>query len=340
MKNILSVSVVIGAALMSGHMERARSAEQATQPPPDYYGVLGVKSHDDPEKDAAYSCPQGAPTKASAAALQSADWDQNKLACAADAWFALSEASPKDRDTAFHALMATTEYINHENYFWGTDLLGVRHREDSLRISRAQKQGDVLEAKLATLSDAGADILAARALYKLSVIEHMGGNREHQIKESRVAMQLLNEAVTQDRKALNGNALWELARLYNRLPDFAGGDTDKGHQLLAEALLQTPGSPELILYAANVAAQDGNMADAKSKLSAMLALTARPGTLQAFADTLLGAQGLATRLGESDLQNQLAKKRSAFLAKNRQLLTRVQGAALGHGGVNPVTGEE
>lgn len=327
MKSIQYVAVGVAAAALMLSCSAPAVADSA------------IATVHDSEKDAAYSCPKGPTTPALASELEAADWDKNKLACAADAWFALSNASPQDRDTALHAMLATTAYINHVNAFWNRDVFGIRGPEWLLRVGRASEHGKILESRLASLPGQDANILAARGLYRLAWSARLADTKTH-YAESRAVMQLLNQAVSLDSKVLNGNALWELGRLYYELPEFSGGDTAKGRQLLDKAYRQSPKNPAILRYAAYVDAQEGDQAGAKAMLSQMLPIDSGSGGLQLLADQLKQAKELATRLGDSDLEKQLDDKRAKLLAQHPELLHRLPSAANMHEGVNPFTGKD
>lgn len=296
---------------------------------------------EDSAKDAAYDCPMPAPASAAARAteLGAAHWDKNKLGCAADIWAALAAAQPDDPMLAVQALLATTAYIDHVNALSNYDTYGIREPEWTARIRHAAEQGKVLEGRLAALPADDPNVLAARALYRLTWPAKIADTRT-QLAESRAAMQLLDRAVGLDPKALDGNALWVLGRLYYDVPEFAGGDPVRAMQLLEDAYRNTPANPSLLRYTAYVYLQERDVARAKARLAAMLALAPQGGDPQLLADELKGAQDLAIRAGDGALAQQLTAKRNALLKAHPQLLRRQATAANMHGGVDPITGKD
>jgi tetratricopeptide (TPR) repeat protein len=290
-------------------------------------------------KDAEYTCPGGTPTSSRAAELETKDWDKNALACAADEWFALSNASPKDFDTTLRALQATTAYINHVNRSWDDDLFGIHGPEWLARVARASKQGNILEARLATSGREDAATIATRALYKLAWSGNVADTKTR-LGEARAAIALLERAVSLDSTAVDGNALWQLGKVYYELPEFAGGDPGKGLQILNRAYHQSPNNPALLRYAAYVDVQENDRAGARERLAKLLSIEPGSAGLQILSDQLKGGEELAARLGDSRLEKQLTEKRTRLLDQHPQILRRLRAAANMHEGVDPITGKD
>jgi tetratricopeptide (TPR) repeat protein len=237
------------------------------------------------------------------------------------------------------ALLATTGYIDHVNLLASLDLYGVHQPEWGARIHHAAEHGKVLEERLAALPVDDANVLAARALYRLTWPAKIAGTKT-QLTESGAALELFSRAVALDPKALDGNALWLLGRLYYDLPEFAGGDPAKGIKLLEDAYRNTPQNVSLLRYSAYVLIQERDVARGKQRLAEVLKLQPSPANLQLFADELKGASELAERSGDSSLARQIAVKRDQLLTAHPELLRRLGSAANMHGGVDPMTGKD
>jgi len=237
------------------------------------------------------------------------------------------------------ALLANVAYLSHVNLLWDFDLYGIRVPEWSARIKHAIEQANGIDQRLFTSSADSADLLAARALYKLTWPNKVTDTKTV-MKETRAALALLEQAVAKDPQALGGNALWVLGRVYFDLPEFAGGDAVKAVTLLERAHSQTPNNISLLRYSAYVYAQERNPSMAKRRLSEMLAVAPDPADLQTAADELKNARDLATRLPDPALAQRLTEKRDALLKTHPQLLARKPTAANMHGGVDPITGKE
>jgi hypothetical protein len=292
----------------------------------------------DAKKDAQYVCPDKHPTEKVAADWAASDWDKNRLACAADAWAALWDAKPRDRALAVRALRVTTNYMALVNSFRDEDLYSIHLVEYVARINKATVAGERLDARVAGMAADDAEALAARGLYRLQA-GHIGEKKDV-LKASKVALDLLEQAVKASPGAADGDAVLELAKLYYTLPEFLGGDPERTRQLLADGLKVAPSNVGLVRYAAFVDAQDHRLDAAKARLGDLLGLQPAPGSTQRFADELKGGTELATRLGLTELAGRLAGKRSAMFAQNANLLRRLPSAANLHGGVDPLTGKD
>ena len=305
------------------------------------FAQAGAARLADSEKDAVYDCaiPPLTAAAAKAAELGMAQWDKNKMGCAADIWYSLAERAPADTMLQVQALLASTSYIDQVNILAGLDAYGVHQPEFTARILHAVEHGKALEARLAAVPAEDATVLAARALYRLTWPAKVA-DAKAQIAESRAAMQLFEKAVAIDPKALDGNALWILGRLYYDLPEFAGGDPVKGQMLLERAYRNTPHNIALLRYSAYVFVQERDIKSARGRLIEILALQADPAGLQPMSDELKQASELATRIGETALAEQLISKRKSLLKANPQLLLRLVPAINLHGGVDPMTGKD
>lgn len=296
---------------------------------------------EDAAKDAVYDCPVPAPEAivARATELGAAYWDRNQLACAADLWFAIAGANRDDPMPTVQALLATTAYIDHVNTLWSYDLYSIRQGEWTARVEHAASQGRALEAALAALPVEDANLLAVRALYRLTWPQKFADTKT-QLAESRAAMGLLARAVEIDPGALEGNALWILGRLYYDVPEFIGGDPLKGLKLLEQAYRATPKNASLLRYSAYVYAEERQPDQARGRLRALLALPPDESNLQLFVDELKGARDLAVRLPDPTLAAAIDARRAKLLAAHPQLLNRLATAANLHGGVDPITGKD
>ena len=292
-------------------------------------------------EDASYDCPMPSPATvaATAAKLGTAQWDKNKLGCSADLWFALAQSAPAEPMPQVQALLAATAYIDQVNLLASLDLYGVHQPEWTARIHHAADHGKILEGRLGALTVDDANVLAARALYRLAWPTKIADTKT-QLAESGAAFRLLSKAVALDPKALDGNALWILGRLYYDLPEFAGGDQAKGMALIEDAYRNTPQNVSLLRYSAYLFVQERDVPRAKQRLADMLELQPDPANLQLLADELKSASELATRIGETALAQHLVAKRDQLFKAHPQLLRRLGSAANMHGGVDPITGKD
>lgn len=303
--------------------------------------AAGQSRVDESAADAVYDCPKPAPSELEARVteLSAAVWDKNSMGCAADLMSAAAAGAPTDVALQVQALLANVTYISHVNLLWDFDLYGIRVPEWSARIKRAIEQANTIDQRLATAPADDPDLMAARALYKLTWPTKVADTKTV-MKQTRSALALLEQALSKEPKALGGNALWVLGRVYFDLPEFAGGDAVKAVELLEQAHSQTPKNISLLRYSAYVYAQDRNPPMAKRRLTEILAIDPDPADLQTVADELKNARDLATRLPDPALAQKLTEKRDALLKAHPRLLARKPTAANMHGGVDPITGKE
>lgn len=303
--------------------------------------AAGPSRVEDSAADAVYDCPMPAPEQFTARVteLSTAVWDKNSLGCAADLMTAAAEAAPTDIGLQVQALLANIGYLSHVNLLWDFDLYGIRVPEWSARIQHAIEHGNAIDQRLAAVPVEDPDLMSARALYKLTWPTKIA-DAKTVITQTREAQALLEKAVARDPKALGGNALWILGRIYFDLPEFAGGDGVRAVKLLEQAHAQTPKNISMLRYSAYVHSQDRNPALAKQRLTEILSVEPDPADLQTAADELKNARDLATRLPDAALAQKLTDKRDALLKAHPQLLARKPTAANMHGGVDPITGKE
>jgi tetratricopeptide (TPR) repeat protein len=303
--------------------------------------ALGQSRIEDSAADAVYECepPPVEQFEARVTELSAAVWDKNSLGCAADLMSAAAAGAPEEAMLQLQALLAHVAYISHINLLWDFDLYGIRVPEWSARLQRAIDQAKAIEQRLAADASGHPDVLAARALYKLTWPVKVADTKTV-MTETRAAKELLETATAKDPAALGGNALWILGRVYFDLPEFAGGDGVKALQLLEQAHAQTPNNIALLRYSAYVYAQNRDPSKAKARLAEIVAVEFDPSDLQTAADELKNARDLAMRLTDESLAQQLTEKRDALLKAHSQLLTRKPTAANMHGGVDPITGKE
>ena len=214
-------------------------------------GLAGAQSRNEQSaQDAAYACPL---PKTAEATLQKMGelypqkHDKNKLGCAADLMHAVATAAPDDLGLALQALLVTSEYIDHVNTLWDYDIYGVRVPEWTLRLSHAIAQGKAHDAQLARLAPDEPSVLAARSLFDVSAAYKMG-EASAQLGAARLAIKRLEAATAKEPGVLDGNGLYLLGRLYYELPEYSGGDVDKGLQALARAHELVPANPSFARY--------------------------------------------------------------------------------------------
>lgn len=293
-------------------------------------------------KDAEYECPvpeDPAAFQARIEQLYPQKHDKNALGCAADLLVVAAMAQPDDAAAAVQALLVTAEYIDHVNTLWDFDLYGVRQPEWKARIEHAMTPGRTLAQRLAGAAPDDATALCARAYFDLVWPLRMA-DAKTALTKAREAKNLLERATAQQPATLDGNCLLMLGRLHYDLPEFAGGDPERGLAELTKAQAIAPRNPAVLRYLAFVQLQERDAAAAKQTLAQMLVGDPALPDAQLAADELRNARDLATRMEDAELVAKLDAKRQGLLKAHPQLLTRAMSAANMHGGVDPITGKE
>ncbi len=309
---------------------------------PVFAGPAGAQSRNEQSAaEAVYACPVPADPVAALQAmgeLYPQKHDRNKLGCAADLAHAVASAAPEDVELALQALLVTVEYIDHVNTLWDYDIYGVRVPEWAARLTRAIAQGREHDARLDQLAAKLPAVLAARALFEVSAAYRMG-DAAAQLGAARAAIARLTTATTAEPGVIDGNGMHLLGRLYFELPEYSGGDVERGLQALAQAHELAPGNPTFARYYAQALDLERRPEEARAVLATLLALDPAPPDWQLAADELRNGRDLAARMQAAELQRQLDELRAALLREHPQLLTRASSAANFHGGVDPITGK-
>ncbi|GEM_PF-2363233 len=264
-------------------------------------------------------------------------YDKNQLACAADLLFKASNDAPEDAALAIGALAVSADYLDQVAILKNADLAGIQSEEWALRLEHGTHQASELIHRLQTLAPDQAEALA---LHGISIAAINQFENPAKVKEAvDDAIALLSEAIEKNPMVLDGQAMSILGRIYFEIPVLLGGDADKALTLYERAYAQTPKSVQLLRYLAEY--WDGELEEEKALgyLREMLALKPSFAELQLFVDELRLANGLAERLGDEALHQQLKDKRSKLLEAHPMLNARKSPASAGHGGVDPLTGE-
>ncbi len=293
-------------------------------------------------EDAKYVCAVPATAEAMQtriAELYPKKHDKNALGCAADLLHAAATAQPTDASVSVQALLVTAEYIDHVNTLWDFDLYGVRQPEWKARLEHALAHGRTLAARVAEAAPDDPTALCARAYFDVVWPVRMA-DAKTALTAARDAKGLLERATGKAAAALDGNCLLMLGRLHYDLPEFAGGDPERGMAELKRARELAPRNVSVLRYLAYLQFQERDAAGAKQTLAQMLSGDPERAERQLWADELRNARDLATRMPDPQLAARLDTRRQTLLKANPELLTRAMSAANMHGGVDPITGKE
>lgn len=124
------------------------------------------------------------------------------------------------------------------------------------------------------------------------------------------------------------------------LPEFAGGDSLIGIEMLEKSIAINPNN--LSHWANLVEGYLGERENDKALSALQKAIQVNPDTQnpQDYADYMKHLGGMAVRAGDIALSKAYGAAREKTLNAHPMLLARKQTAAFGHGGENPITGED
>jgi len=146
------------------------------------------------------------------------------------------------------------------------------------------------------------------------------------------ALPLLKDVVAKDPKNLHGAANALLAETYYVLPDLVGGDLDLAITSMRAATDRAPDNPRYARLLAGYLLDVDKTNEATTILKRIMSLESGMAGWQLQADQLRIAAGLAERIGNQGLKEQLTKQREAMLEAHPMLQTRTVVSAMGHFG--------
>ena len=344
---ILSTILSLAAASMLG-----LHSLYAEEPPPVYTSLASDQASLSPEEQAAINrqaqaelvCAPIADAAAKAEAfglLSAMKWDRKKMGCGAQYGYELAQANPQDVEFQLRALGVQVDYfaVLDKNYSRLYSSSPMKDRELSLRWQTTRERSQALIERLQTMSKKVPEVVALHGIYILASATQETSDKEAFAAPGR-AIPHLEAAVEQKPEALDGAALLVLGQVLLQLPEFAGGDIDR-----AIALLEQGGKLAPANVAVKVALIDACIAERRNDealvtLKEAADIPAQGQNEQDYADSLRTLAGQAVRLGQQLLAREIASRREHFLDAHPYLDRRKSTASAGHGGVDPITGED
>lgn len=183
------------------------------------------------------------------------------------------------------------------------------------------------------------EITLLKGTYVLAQSAHDTGVRE-QMKQAVKAKGIIEQAVASDPDSIDGLGLLLTARLYQDLPSFMGGDTEKSLALLNQLLQSHPENLEAIRWAIQAHEVLGQKEKAQQVLNQAANINPENINPQDHADLLLTLGGMAKRHGLVSTLSIIKEKRQALFKANPKLNNRKQAATMGHGSADPITGKD
>jgi len=256
-------------------------------------------------------------------------YDTSKLACGAQIRTMFADDNSGDYDLQLSALQANALYIYYLDRIVLYDLgyliswyvtevpEETKQNAPMIALMAAQKEQMriVQQARDAGLDSAELDYYESRVI---------GPNAK--------SLPLLKSTVANDPQSLHGAAHALLAETYYTLPDIVGGDLDIAITMMRSARERDPDNPRYARLLAGYLVDVERSDEALSNLRQILSMETGMSGWQLQADQLRAAAGMAERIGDAALAEQLSKQRSAMLEAHPFLQNRTVVSAMGHFG--------
>lgn len=289
-------------------------------------------------------CPRPADAKSLAAAFaeQAAmKWDYSKMGCGVRYGFELAQLQPDDVPLQLQALGAQVDYFTvlDKEYSPLYSASALKDAELKLRWTQTRQRAQTLLERLQPAAEQVPEVLALRGVYHLLSLQHEAPESE-KLKAPGLALPDLESAIKSKPGVLDGAGLLTLGSVLMDLPEFAGGDSERAVALFVQGAGVAPANLELKIALINAYLAERAQDKAVAVLRQAAAIPAEGQNLQDYADALRSLSGQAVRLQQMDLARQLAERRDALLAGHAYLNPRKSTATAGHGGVDPLTGED
>jgi tetratricopeptide (TPR) repeat protein len=286
------------------------------------------------EGDAGFSCE--AATGGSAAEQQKAavellnhTYDTSKLACGTQVLTRIADEATGDYDTQLAALHANATYI----YYLDRIVLYELGYLISWYVTEVPMETK-LNAPMIALMAAREEHLrllkqARDAGFDTAELDYYEGLSLGPVAN---ALPILKDVVAKDPKNLYGAAHALLAETYYVLPDLVGGDLDLAITSMQAAVDRAPGNPRYARLLAGYLLDIDKTDEATTILKRIMSMESGMAGWQLQADQLRIAAGLAERIGDKGLAEQLTKQREVTLKAHPMLQTRTVVSAMGHFG--------
>lgn len=272
--------------------------------------------------------------------LASHKWSRSELGCAALYGFQLAQGQPSNVELAFGALVTQIDYLDllaseYEGLYAGPETSA----ELRLRWKQARSQGQALVDQLEPLAGKTLEFRTLRATFWMASTVKESNPIEAATAAAR-ALPELEAVVAEKPETLGGLPLMLLGRMTFLLPEFAGGDPVRAIELLRQGVAVNPQDMVMRRWLAEVLISERQYPEAREVIKAAIAAPVNSAEPQAYADEMRAMAGLARRVKDEAMAEQVAQQRSRFLEAHPYLLARRSSASFGHGGADPFTGKE
>ena len=290
--------------------------------------------HASPQQKEAFDCATAfsgtdQQKRQAAADLLNHTYDTSMLACGANTMITFANADTGNYNAQLSALQANAIYIYYLDRVVLYDL-GYLISWYVTEVPQETKQNAAMIALIAARNEQmrilqqvrDADVASSETgFYEALVI---GPHAD--------ALPLLKGIVAEDPMGLDGAAHALLAETYYTLPDIIGGDLDLAVSMMRAARERAPNNPRYARLLAGYLLDIEQTDKARLNLTDLLSMQSGMSGWQLQADQLRAATGMAERIGDPRLAEQLANHRSAMLQAHPFLQNRTVVSAMGHFG--------
>jgi hypothetical protein len=256
-------------------------------------------------------------------------YDTSKLACGAHIMTGFADANASDYDVLLSALQANALYVYYLDRIVLYDL-GYLISWYVTEVPEETKQNAAMIALIAARKEQMRILQQARNAGLDST--EMDYYEALVIGPHANSLPLLIGTVAEDPRGLNGAAHALLAETYYTLPDIVGGDLELAISMMRAARERAPDNPRYTRLLAGYLVDIEQPDEVRSNLQELLSMQSGMSGWQLQADQLRAAAGLAERIGDTGLAEQLSKQRSAMLEAHPFLQNRKVVSAMGHFG--------
>ncbi|SIP93891.1 tetratricopeptide repeat protein [Aquipseudomonas alcaligenes] len=337
-KLLLSMALAIAPALAQAEAESERGVSVAAE-----LSRPEVIARYEKAAQPKLACSQPESAEAMAQAYQSLashKWSRSELGCAALYGFQLAQAQPGNVELGFGALVTQIDYLDllaseYEGLYSGPETSA----ELRLRWKQARSHGEALIEQLEPLAGKSVEFRTLRATFWMASTV----KESSPVESARAAARALPEleaVIAEKPETLGGLPLMLLGRMTFLLPEFAGGDPLRAIELLKQGVAVNPQDMVMRRWLAEVLISERQYPEAREVIKAAISVPANAAEPQAYADEMRAMAGLARRVNDEVMAEQVAQQRSRFLEAHPYLLARRSTASFGHGGADPFTGKE
>jgi tetratricopeptide (TPR) repeat protein len=268
-------------------------------------------------------------------------WDRKQMGCGVRYGFELAQAQPENIELQLQVLGAHVEYFSvlDKSYSRLYSASPVKDVELRLRWTETNEHSAVLLKRLEPLAGQVPEIPALRGINTLLSRQHEAPEKE-KLAAAGLALEDLESAIKAKPDVLDGAALLTLGTVISGLPEFAGGDSERAIKLLEEGNTLQPQNLQLKTALIDAELGERNSSKALIVLQAAMKISNEGQNEQDYVDSLRTLVGQAMRLEQRELAKQIDVRRDDFLAAHPYLDKRKSSAAVGHGGVDPFTGQD